>query len=295
MKKKRASKDEVAAVIAKQKELADYVDKLTLKEKRLAEIRPLAEDLFHANARRLLMEIENWTEEVYQQILTNWQAEKRAREEAAASRLLPVSPFIPGQEAIEGEAPFIRGVDPDGKPAWRMSAVMAKKYNELRGYSEIKNKEVQAAACALLTAEHRFFDADMGEPDDYEDRPVHHTESIPAFTGFLMPLAKRLNALRKPENQIANRRKEIRKEAEEWFKIVLESAFPDHLGITPTEQDAVNVIHALWRLCEELGTHATKKDVKERGGLQWSPTQWKKLFKMAGLHHDLHESGKERY
>lgn len=217
-----------------------------------------------------------------------------ASRKAAARKAAATTAADRKAAAIEAGPPFIRDTLPNGEQAWRMSPALAKRYDELKRFVEIQDKEIQAAAVALLIAEHRLISNRNEDAEDYEQRPASSTESGPAFTGFMMPLARRLHTLRLPENSLPHRREEIRKEAVAWFQNVIQNAFAEYIEATQLEQEAVKVIEALRHLCEELGRHATKKDLKKRGGLNWERSKWREVFHLAGLS-DLHESGRERY
>jgi hypothetical protein len=199
-------------------------------------------------------------------------------------------PATAAQEAAAPEAgpPFIRETLPNGRQAWRMSPALAKRYDELKRFVEIQDKEIQAAAVALLIAEHRLISNRNEDAEDYEQRPVSSAESERAFTGFMMPLARHLHTLRLPENSLPHRREEIRKEAVAWLESVIENAFSEYLSPGKLDNHLIEVIETTSALCYKNARIPDKAEIREameqraeHQGLDKGT--WRKRFEKAGL------------
>ena len=137
-----------------------------------------------------------------------------------------------------------------------MSAELYRRHSDLLRIAEIQDREIQAAAVPLMIASVRCL---TGKADNLEDNPVDWTEAHPAFAGFLLPLAKRLQGLR-GENQ--EKCDKIKKDALKWVELVIENTFSDVLQSSPVERDCAQLIDIACLLCNRLNRLPTKKEVK---------------------------------
>lgn len=217
-----------------------------------------------------------------------------ASRKAAARKAAATTAADRKAAAIEAGPPFIRDTLPNGEQAWRMSPALAKRYDELKYLVGIQDEENQAAVYALLNAETQLMNK---RNNDAHGLQLDHGPTPPklAFTGFAMPLARRLHTLRLPENRAPHRREKIRKEAVAWFRKeavawvqkVIENAFSDLLP-GKLSAHAIEVIETALNLLFKNGQIPDKTEIRqameqraEHSGLDKGT--WRKRFLMAGL------------
>jgi hypothetical protein len=180
----------------------------------------------------------------------------------------------------EGKEPLFFPVTvPDGRTVWRMSAKLCQKQSDLLGFAEIQDKETQAGAVALLLAVAR---CQIGKADDLQDNPVQWAEALPAFTGFLLPFAKRFQALDGANEEEC---KKIKKDAGEWVESIIENAFPHVFQSRSVQRESAQLIDIACLLCNKNNRLPSKQEVKIAspwwGGRE--ENTWWKRFKAAGL------------
>ena len=180
----------------------------------------------------------------------------------------------------EGKEPLFYAITiPDGRTVWRMSGKLYQKKADLLRFAKNEDKELQAAAVALTIASARCL---LGNADDLEDHPIKWTEGQPAFAGFLLPLAKRLQGLNRANQEESEK---IKKEALKWVGLVIENSFPHVLQSRHVQRESAQLIDIAGLLCNRHNRLPTKQEVKIASPW-WGSTEdntWWKRFRDAGL------------